>query len=667
MGVSRQLLFSERAIIHRLCSAAGRPWQQRRWRGADANVPPTGAQAAAATAMASDGGSGAAASLANSAAASTTPGGGGYATYPLERAVDAVAERTQFGAEALSLVGGNVGEERRLREQTRLAEDVRRMVREGLPRHCRLDVRDIAWVSPDLCFVGVGIETNFAGFRYAMSRNLFQARRVAAVRDIFDRSAERRATLDRVFKVVSDDVTAMLAEVQEPPRARLVNEYVAPFTFVHSTRSNQHREAPMSEGQEGAADHLTANDPTGPAARTALPQSDSDGMTEAATSLSEDSHAMAVPHMGGYTLSLHDVDFVEYLHDIGLRIVPINTEQEMRALTAATIPVQQSTNHLLMVAPTAFEPNLYAAQDNAFMRRPEQVLGDTAAAITAAADDSQHTIETIRRRVLDEYAQLFLQMTRHVGARVHLFTHDKYHDAPDSVFPNNWFSTHTDLEVGECTLVLYPMKSPNRRKERRPEFISRLHSFRRYTHVYDMTREENSKTPRYLEGTGSLVLDRVNRTAYVAISERSDPNLARTWARVVGYDLITFRATDVRNRPIYHTNVMMCIGTRVAIVCAESIEDARERDRVLDRLRSTGHEVVNISREQMCRFCGNALEVESRYGRPVMAMSTGAFHAFTPEQHSVLSAHLDDIAHADIRTIEAVGGGGVRCSVAELM
>eukprot|EP00166_Cyanidium_caldarium_P005735 ctg_714.g298 len=272
MGVSRQLLFSERAIIHRLCSAAGRPWQQRRWRGADANVPPTGAQAAAATAMASNGGSGAAASLANSAAASTTPGGGGYATYPLERAVDAVAERTQFGAEALSLVGGNVGEERRLREQTRLAEDVRRMVREGLPRHCRLDVRDIAWVSPDLCFVGVGIETNFAGFRYAMSRNLFQARRVAAVRDIFDRSAERRATLDRVFKVVSDDVTAMLAEVQEPPRARLVNEYVAPFTFVHSTRSNQHREAPMSEGQEGAADHLTANDPTGPAARTALPQ-----------------------------------------------------------------------------------------------------------------------------------------------------------------------------------------------------------------------------------------------------------------------------------------------------------------------------------------------------------------------------------------------------------
>jgi len=587
------------------------------------------------------------------------PGGGSPTSAAV---VDAILQRAQFETEALSLAGGTTGEARRRQEQARIENQIRRIMHEELPPHCRLEARDVVWVSDDLCFVGVGLLTNFAGFRYAMSRRLYRARRVAAVRDIFDRNTKDRATLQDVFKIVTDDVAAMLTSIQEPPQARLVNDYMLPANLT-PLPSRQHSASSSLDaaGQENAAPTVAEQTPN-----------DADLMTDAARFLSDQSGPLNTPHMGEFILGRHDVDFVEYLHELGIRIVPVENKTELDQMEPATIPIQQSTNHLLMVAPTAFEPNLYAAHDNYFMHDPSAVV----AGLKHQPDDAEQTTSTtgaqdklvsIRRQVLNEFAQLYYQIVQKIGARVHLFTHDKYHDAPDSVFPNNWFSTHTDLEVGECTLVLYPMKSPNRRRERRPEFLSRLHSFRRYTHVYDLTREEVSKTPRYLEGTGSLVLDRPHRTAYMAISERSDQKLARTWARVMGYEVIPFHATDGHGRPIYHTNVMMCIGTHVAVFCAESVEDSRERALILDRLRSTGHEVVTITREQMCHFCGNVLEIESRYGRPVMAMSTGAYHAFTPEQRQVLREHLDDLVHADIRTIEVVGGGGVRCSIAELM
>lgn len=585
------------------------------------------------------------------------------AATPTAAVVDAILQRAQFETESLSLAGGNIGEARRKKEQARIENQIRRLVQEELPPHCRLEARDVAWVSDDLCFVGVGLKTNFAGFRYAMSRCLFRARRVAAVRDIFDRSAGERATLQEVFKIVTDDVASMLTSIQEPPRARLVNEYMLPVN-----------ETPWQPFMVPESQSNGSSPSTVPATSTnsggSHPPNDADLMTEATDSLSEHSMMLSTPHMGEYTLGRHDIDFVEYLHELGIRIVPVETTTELLRMGPLTVPIQQSTNHLLMVAPTAFEPNLYAAHDNYFMRDPDSVLSEPNrldSVADAETPGTENKMSSIRRQVLDEFAQLYYQIVQRIGARVHLFTHDKYHDAPDSVFPNNWFSTHTDLEVGECTLVLYPMKSPNRRRERRPEFLSRLHSFRRYTHVYDLTREEISKTPRYLEGTGSLVLDRIHRIAYMAISERSDPKLARTWARVMGYELIPFHATDAHGRPIYHTNVMMCIGSRVVVFCAESVEDLHERETILDRLRSTAHEVVTISREQMRHFCGNVLEIESRYGRPVMAMSTGAYHAFTPEQRAVLEEHLDDLVHADIRTIEAIGGGGVRCSIAELM
>eukprot|EP00002_Diphylleia_rotans_P014334 TRINITY_DN278_c0_g3_i3.p1 TRINITY_DN278_c0_g3~~TRINITY_DN278_c0_g3_i3.p1 ORF type:complete len:532 (+),score=113.82 TRINITY_DN278_c0_g3_i3:49-1644(+) len=357
---------------------------------------------------------------------------------------------------------------------------------------------------------------------------------------------------------------------------------------------------------------------------------------------------------GQHILVGHDADLSAYLHDQGIRIVPVKQQDRLHNMTRQDVSTQQSTNHVLMVAPTAFEPNIQAQQDNYFMAKAGD--GNTPMELTK---------ENISRRALQEFACLHSAVTERAGVHVHLFTHEPHHDTPDAVFPNNWFSTHTDFEVGECTLVLYPMKVANRRKERRPEFIERLMSFRRYTHIYDMTRQEQALNAKFLEGTGSLVLDRINKVAYVAVSERSDAKLSQTWARVMGYDLVPFVSTDRDNRVVYHTNVVMCIGTRVAIICSESINDVKERDYVLARLREH-HAVVEITRDQMHRFCGNVLELETFYGGQSLVMSSQAYNAFTPEQRDVMLQHVGDLIHADITAIETFGGGGVRCAIAEL-
>lgn len=214
------------------------------------------------------------------------------------------------------------------------------------------------------------------------------------------------------------------------------------------------------------------------------------------------------------------------------------------------------------------------------------------------------------------------------------------------------------------------MRSPSRRRERRPEVIDRLKSFGRYANVIDLSSHESSAvSPAFLEGTGSLVLDRRNRIAYVALSDRADAALAKQWARIMNYHLITFSTADSTGRPIYHTNVMLAVGTRAAIVCADSIPDAFDRDRVIDSLKSTGHEIVTISLEQMSMFCGNVLEMETYAGEQTFAMSSGAHDAFTIEQLATLedaSSRTTGIVHAPIPMIEHVGGGGVRCAIAEL-
>ncbi len=269
--------------------------------------------------------------------------------------------------------------------------------------------------------------------------------------------------------------------------------------------------------------------------------------------------------------------------------------------------------------------------------------------------------------VLSEYAGLYRELADVAGVRVHLFAHDHAHGTPDAVFPNNWFSTHASGEaaggVASDTLVLYPMKCPNRRAERRSDVIDVLRT-RNYSRVLDLTAEEN--LGKFFEGTGVLVLDRVNGVVFCALSERADAGLAQRWADEMGYkEVVTFHSTDGAGHPVYHTNVMMAIGTDVAVVCAESVDDPAERKHLLERL-GRSHAVVQISREQTAQLCGNVLELEDGRGLPVLAMSSRAHAAFTPEQRRELRKHVAALHHAPIDTLEHVGGGGVRCAIAEL-
>ncbi|KAF6262116.1 Amidinotransferase [Scenedesmus sp. NREL 46B-D3] len=277
----------------------------------------------------------------------------------------------------------------------------------------------------------------------------------------------------------------------------------------------------------------------------------------------------------------------------------------------------QSSNSVLMVAPTAFGFNEEAAQDNSFMHAAEKPQKDS----------------FLTEEVCAEFAELHRQLTDVAGVDVKLFQHHLSHGTPDAVFPNNWFSTHGAGEaaggVSRPTLVLYPMKCPNRAAERRPEVIQVLRQAG-YERVVDLTGHE-SHDQAYFEGTGVLVLDRVNG-----------------WVSSLGYkDLVTFNSADCRGKSVYHTNVMMAIGTDVAVVCADSVPDAKERQHLLSKLSST-HEVVQISSAQMDALCGNVLELQGGKGLPVMAMSSQAYHAFTPEQRKVMRRHVAELVHAPL-------------------
>uniref|UniRef100_A0A383VAN1 Amidinotransferase n=1 Tax=Tetradesmus obliquus TaxID=3088 RepID=A0A383VAN1_TETOB len=383
---------------------------------------------------------------------------------------------------------------------------------------------------------------------------------------------------------------------------------------------------------------------------------------------------------GCWTLRSTSAELATYLHNKGLKIALVPDVKAAAAaatafwtasasgqaaeevLEAVKLPNSvavamglrsaQSTNSVLMVPPTAFGFNEQAAQDNSFMTAAEQPQKDS----------------SLTAEVCSEFAELHRQLTDVAGVNVKLFQHHLRHGTPDAVFPNNWFSTHTAVEaaggVSRPTQVLYPMKCPNRAAERRPEIIQVLRQAG-YERVLDMSGHEK-RDKAYFEGTGVLVLDRVNGVAYVALSERADRKLAEAWVHSLGYkELVAFSSSDGRGKPVYHTNVMMAIGTDVAVVCADSVTDPKERQHLLSKL-SASHEVVQISSAQMDALCGNVLELQGGKGLPVMAMSSQAYHAFKPDQRAVLRRHVAELVHAPIDTLEKVGGGGVRCALAEL-
>lgn len=234
-------------------------------------------------------------------------------------------------------------------------------------------------------------------------------------------------------------------------------------------------------------------------------------------------------------------------------------------------------------------------------------------------------------------------------------------ETPDAPFCNNWFSTHPAHGSAPATLVLYPLLASNRRLERRPDLVELFRAA--YPRTLDLSGHE--REARYLESTGSLCLDHARHVAYAALSPRTDRALAEEWARQLGYRLVAFSATDAHGVPYYHTNVMMFLGHGVAGVTLEAITDAAERRAVEDEVREAGYELLPISRRQAAQFCGNSLALLNDRGEPILAMSSAAWHGFTPGQREVLERHAT-VLHTDLSAFERLAGGSARCLLGEL-
>lgn len=300
----------------------------------------------------------------------------------------------------------------------------------------------------------------------------------------------------------------------------------------------------------------------------------------------------------------------------------------------------QSAAAVLMIRPAAFAGNPQTQPSNAFQ---SAVSGNDPDIATRACEEFDALVDLLESN----------------GVMTYVFEGRAGRDAPDEVFPNNWVSTHAD-----GTVVLYPMMAENRRRERRPELFETIDSESAYraTRVIDLTVHE--KRHRYLEGTGSLVLDRVNHIAYANLSPRTHLDVLGDFSQQLDYEIVSFEATDEKERPIYHTNVMMSVGTAFAVICAEAISAEAKRAAVLESLRRGGREVIELHRRQLPDFAGNLLELATPKG-PVIALSSRAWKALDKAQQDAL-AHHGRIVTATIPTIERVGGGSVRCMLAEI-
>lgn len=312
-------------------------------------------------------------------------------------------------------------------------------------------------------------------------------------------------------------------------------------------------------------------------------------------------------------------------------------------------PRQQCADAVLMIRPAAFGYNPDTARTNTFQR-----LGEAHSAVPPGntAQAARTEFERLAQALLSE------------GVGVVAVDDTPEPRKPDAVFPNNWVSFHQD-----GTVVLYPMESASRRPERRQDVIEQVTGRLGFkvSHLLDLTHFEGEGM--FLEGTGSLVLDHTERVAYACASPRTHPALVAEWARELRYEPVIFTATNPEGVPLYHTNVLLFIGARTAVVGSQAIA-AADREGVLERLRASGREVIEIGHEEISRFAGNLLELgtwdEALGDSRVLVMSESARRALGPEVFARLSGCTDAVLAVPVPTIERLGGGSVRCMLAEV-
>ena len=305
--------------------------------------------------------------------------------------------------------------------------------------------------------------------------------------------------------------------------------------------------------------------------------------------------------------------------------------------------MSQTTNSILMIRPINFRMNEQTAINNYFQ------------------EDINIKNAEINTKAQEEF-DVFVEKLRAVGVNVIVEQDDVLMDTPDSIFPNNWVSFHENGDVG-----LYPMFAENRRKERRDEVFIRLEKEGfKIENIIDYTSAEDEGV--FLEGTGSLLLDRINHKAYCALSPRADEELFIEFCEDFEYTPVVFTANqtvDGKRLPIYHTNVMMCLAEKFAVICLESIDDKKERKNVIKHLRQDGKEIIEISESQMHQFAGNMLQVQGRENQRYLVMSKAAHDSLTQRQISAIEKHCP-ILSSSLETIETCGGGSARCMMAEV-
>ena len=297
----------------------------------------------------------------------------------------------------------------------------------------------------------------------------------------------------------------------------------------------------------------------------------------------------------------------------------------------------QHSNHLLMIKPVRFDFNAETAVNNSFQTNVQ----DTLAQEKAAAEFTQ-----------------FISVLRSHGIDVTVVEDTPDPHTPDSIFPNNWISFHTD-----GTVCLYPMYAKNRRLERKPTVLKAIEEKFIIQKTIDFTYYEQDDI--FLEGTGSMVLDRENKIAYACLSPRTHEKVLSDFCTQLGYSPVVFWALDAEGQPIYHTNVMMCVADKYVVICLDSIRNEIERSSVTASISATKKAIIEISLDQMNHFAGNMLQVHNKDNEPFLVMSSQAYQSLDADQIDMIQ-QFNPIIHSDITTIETNGGGSARCMMAEI-
>ncbi len=299
----------------------------------------------------------------------------------------------------------------------------------------------------------------------------------------------------------------------------------------------------------------------------------------------------------------------------------------------------QTTSNILMVRPSNFVFNPETAVSNAFQVKVNE------------SEDS------IRKKVFSEFESMVTTL-RLKGVNVFVFDDTASPVKPDAIFPNNWITFHSNGEV-----ILYPMCAPNRRLERRQDIINSLKKNFGINSVVDFSKSESEN--KFLEGTGSIVFDHDHKIAYACLSPRTDKALFVKLCDHLHYTPVYFYSHDKDGKEIYHTNVMMCVAEKFAVVCLSSITGKREKEQVAHSMTSTGHKIIDITFDQMNRFAGNMLAVKTNADKSLLVLSKSSYDSLTADQKKEIEKY-SELVPVSIPTIETIGGGSARCMMAEI-